>query len=201
MISTGYDLRCETFHFAWRKICFVFAGFGLVDGGNEMGRGVVARRHSECRRLGSCGRKKLRKRAAKPMKSLARVNLRAGSAVVVSCADARPNKWAPGTATETAASAGLTRDHHTRANPCALIKVDHVLVRHADAARRNRLSDRIRFIGAVDSIECAREIHGARAERIVRTPIHMTGKVGPTPQHLGRRRPIRPLSLVPDAGR
>jgi hypothetical protein len=30
MISMGYDLRCETFHFAWRKIRFVFAGFGLV---------------------------------------------------------------------------------------------------------------------------------------------------------------------------
>jgi hypothetical protein len=28
----------------------------------------------------------------------------------------------------------------------------------------------------------------------------MTGKVRPTPQHLGRRRPIRPLSLVPDTG-
>jgi hypothetical protein len=103
-------------------------------------------------------------------------------------------------ATETAASAGLTRNHHTRANPCALIKVDHVLVRHADAARRNRLSDRIRFIGAMDSIECAREIHGARAEGIVRTPVHMTGKVRPTPQHLGRWSPIRPLSLVPDTG-
>jgi hypothetical protein len=37
MISMGYDLRCETFHFALRKIRFVFAGFGLVDAGNEMG--------------------------------------------------------------------------------------------------------------------------------------------------------------------
>jgi hypothetical protein len=37
----GYDLRCETFHFAWRKIRFVFAGFGLVDAGNEMRRGLV----------------------------------------------------------------------------------------------------------------------------------------------------------------
>ena len=68
------------------------------------------------------------------MKSLARVNLCAGSAAAVSCADARPNKGAPGTATETAASAELARHHDPCANPRALIEVDHVLVRHADAA-------------------------------------------------------------------
>ena len=106
MISMGYDLRCETFVSLSERFVSFFAGFGLVDARNEMGRGVVARHHSECRRLGSCGRKKLRKRAAKPMKSLARVNLCAGSTVVVSCADARPNKRVPGTASETAASAG-----------------------------------------------------------------------------------------------
>jgi hypothetical protein len=64
----------------------------------------------------------------------------------------------------------LTRHHDPRANPRALIKVDHVLVRHADAARRNRMPDRIRFIGAMDSIECARKIHGARAERMSGPP-------------------------------
>jgi hypothetical protein len=68
------------------------------------------------------------------MKSLARVNLCAGSAAAVSCAGARPNKGAPRTATETVASAELTRHHDPRANPRALIKVDHVLIRHADAA-------------------------------------------------------------------
>jgi hypothetical protein len=135
-----------------------------------MRRGLVTRRHSKCGRLGSRGRKKLRKRAAKSMKSLARVNLGAGSTGAVSCADARPDKGAPGAVAETVASAELTRHHDPRANPRALIEVDHVLVRHADAARRNRLPDRIRFIGAMDSIECAREIHGARAERIVRSP-------------------------------
>ena len=92
----------------------------------------------------------------------------------------------------------LARHHDPRANPRALIKVNHVLVCHADAARRNRLPDRIRFIGPMDSIECACQIHGPGPQRIVRSPRHMTRKVGPTSQHLGRRRPIRPLSLVSD---
>ena len=61
MISTSYDLHCERFHFAWRKIRFVFAGFGLVDAGNEMRRWSRAWRHLECGRLGSCSLKKLRK--------------------------------------------------------------------------------------------------------------------------------------------
>ena len=78
--------------------------------------------------------KKLRKRAAKSMKSLARVNLCTDSAGAVSGADARPNKGAPGTTTEMVASAELARHHDPRANPRALIEVDHVLVRHADAA-------------------------------------------------------------------
>jgi hypothetical protein len=64
MISMGYDLRSETFHFAWRKIRFVFAGFGLVGAGNEMRRGLVARRHSECGRLGSCGLKKVAQKSS-----------------------------------------------------------------------------------------------------------------------------------------
>jgi hypothetical protein len=52
----------------------------------------------------------------------------------------------------------------------------------------------------MDSIEGAREIHGARAERIVQSSLHMTRKVRPAPQHLRRRGPVRPLSLVSDMG-
>jgi hypothetical protein len=163
MISTTYDLRCETFYFAWRKIRFVSAGFGLVDAGTKW---AVVSSLGITQNVGDLEvavGKKLRKRAAKSMKSLARVNLCAGSTGAVSCVDARPNKGVPGTATKTVASAELARHHDPRANPRALIEVNHVLVRHADAARRNRLPDRIRFIGAMDSIECAREVHGARA--------------------------------------
>src|ERR1700677_3714629 len=36
MISMTYDMHCETFRFAWRKIRFVFPLFGLGRGQNEM---------------------------------------------------------------------------------------------------------------------------------------------------------------------
>ncbi len=62
------------------------------------------------------------------------------------------------------------------------------------------MPDRIGLIGAMNSIKRARKIHGARAKRIVRSALHMTRKVGPTPQHLRWRRPVRPLSLVADMG-
>jgi hypothetical protein len=75
MISTGYDLCCETVHFAWRKIRFVFAVLGSST------------QETKCAVISSLGvtqnagdlevvaGKKLRKRATKSMKSLARVNL------------------------------------------------------------------------------------------------------------------------------
>jgi hypothetical protein len=50
MISTTYDLRCETFRFASRKIRFVFAVFGPVQARNETaGRAASSRsdRHRE----------------------------------------------------------------------------------------------------------------------------------------------------------
>ena len=93
----------------------------------------------------------------------------------------------------------LARHHDPRADLGSPVEIDHVLIRHADAAGRNRLPDRIRLIGAMDAVERAGEIHGARAERIVRSPLHMARKVWPAPQHLGRRRPIGPFSLVADA--
>ena len=88
-----YDQRGETLRFVWRNIRFAFAGFGLHRGSkrNVTGRGPRAQGASdrgplssrsegqkppirESRRsarrdsLESCARKKLRKRAAKPMK-------------------------------------------------------------------------------------------------------------------------------------
>ena len=94
----------------------------------------------------------------------------------------------------------LPRHHDPRADLRSPVEVDHVLVRHADAARRNRLPDRIRLIGAMNPIERAGKVHGARAERIVGSPLHMAGKVRPAPQHLWRWRPIGPFSLVADMG-
>jgi len=104
MISMTYDPRRETARFAMRNIRFVFVCFGLrrrrkakrasrvrVLGEPRIaGRSVIAPKARKSRSgsrsihpiatgLEAAARKKLRKRAAKPMKSLARVNL---------CADA-----------------------------------------------------------------------------------------------------------------
>ena len=78
MISRTYDRRSETIRFVWRKIRFAFAVLRSVDIRNAMaGRlpavSLVRRLRSQA--LESRGRKKLRKGGAKPMKSLARVNL------------------------------------------------------------------------------------------------------------------------------
>src|SRR5205085_6977573 len=42
------------------------------------------------------------------------------------------------------------------------------------------------------------EIHGARAERVGRATGHEARQVGLARDHLGRRRPIRPLGLLGD---
>src|ERR1700674_2688548 len=49
----------------------------------------------------------------------------------------------------------------------ALVKVDQLLVAHADAARRHSLPDRPGFVRAMDAVERGAEIHGARAQRII----------------------------------
>jgi hypothetical protein len=96
-----------------------------------MRRGLVARRHSGCRRLGSRGRKKLHKGAVKPLKSLARVNLCAGLPARLESAFRREKKRR---LPRLAMSNDLPRHDDPCADPRALIEVDHVLVRHADAA-------------------------------------------------------------------
>jgi hypothetical protein len=109
MISMTYAPRGETIRFVLRNIRFASPVLGYIAVRNEMervavaelrasqivGRSVLALKvrslRSESRtgrhiaiRLKVAGRKKLRKRAAKPMKSLARVNLCASSLPTVS---------------------------------------------------------------------------------------------------------------------
>ena len=104
MFSTGYDLRCERFHFAWRKIRFVFAGFGLVDAGNEMRRGLVARRHSGCGRLGKSSPEKVAQKSSQAHEIIGARKLVRG--LEDRCQlRRRAAEGAPGTAIETAASA------------------------------------------------------------------------------------------------
>src|ERR1035438_260515 len=71
----------------------------------------------------------------------------------------------------------VRRKHYDpRTNRRALVKVDHILVDHADAAGGNARADGPRFDGAVDAIErildALPEVHGAGTERIARAARH-----------------------------
>src|SRR5258707_13929853 len=61
----------------------------------------------------------------------------------------------------------LSEDDHLRADLDPVVEVDHVLVEHADAARRYRVADRVRLVRAVDAVERGAEIHDARAELVL----------------------------------
>src|SRR5436305_13413183 len=43
--------------------------------------------------------------------------------------------------------------NHARSDAHAIVKVDYVIVGHADAAGRHRLSDRLRLVRAMDAVE------------------------------------------------
>src|SRR4051794_25988664 len=92
----------------------------------------------------------------------------------------------------------LAQDDDFGADLHTVVEVDHVLVEHADAARRHRLADRLRLVRAVDAVEAGAEIQGARAERVFRAASHVARQVGTALQHLGRRNPIRPFLLAAD---
>src|SRR5215203_6466307 len=92
----------------------------------------------------------------------------------------------------------LAQDHDLGAEPDAVVEVDHVLVRHADAARGDRLADGLGLVRAMDAVERAAEIHGAGAERVLGAARHVARQVGPAADHLGRRAPVRPLALQAD---
>src|SRR5439155_7401516 len=55
------------------------------------------------------------------------------------------------------------------------------------------------IVGAVDAVDRAAEIHGARAERIGRPAGDEARQIGLALDHLRRRGPIRPLRLALDA--
>src|SRR3954449_4116058 len=88
--------------------------------------------------------------------------------------------------------------NHPRSDAHAVVKVDHVLVGHADAAGGNRLPDRLRLVRAVATIERRAEIQGARAKRIVDAAAHVPRQVGAAAQHFPRRRPARPGAFLRD---
>ena len=75
------------------------------------------------------------------------------------------------------ATVSVRRKHHDpRTNRCALVKVDYILVDHADAAGGNARADGPRFDGAVDTVKrvlvALPEVHGAGTERVARASMH-----------------------------
>src|SRR6266403_3136398 len=95
--------------------------------------------------------------------------------------------------------AALVPHHHGGANGDAAIEIGYVFVGHAEAARRYRLADRVRFVGAVNAIKRRAQIHGPRPERVVDAARHMARQVGPPRQHLRGRGPARPFLFRGDA--
>lgn len=72
----------------------------------------------------------------------------------------------------------LAQNHHAGADLDAVVEIHDVLVGHANAAGRDRLADRLRFIRTVDAVKRAAKIHGTRAERIFRPPGMKRGRSG-----------------------
>src|SRR5918993_5716369 len=95
-------------------------------------------------------------------------------------------------------SAGSAQDDDAGAHAHAAVEVDYIRIRHPDAARGHRLADRVRLVRAVDAVQRAAEIHRAGAERVGDAALHVAREVRPALQHLGRRRPVRPLGLARD---
>src|SRR5881394_1306140 len=67
--------------------------------------------------------------------------------------------------------------HHLGADLDLFVEVDDVLVAHADAAGRHRMSDRPRLVGAVDAVERGAKVHRARTQRVLRAAGHEVRQV------------------------
>src|SRR5580693_6236509 len=87
---------------------------------------------------------------------------------------------------------------HLGAHGYAVIEVGDVGIDQAEAAGGDLGADRIGAVGAVDTIDGGAEIHGARPERVARAAGHEARQIGLAGDHLGWRRPVRPLRLLGD---
>ena len=91
------------------------------------------------------------------------------------------------------------RQHHDlRTDVSPVIKIDHILVEQADAARGHEAADGLGRVGAVNAIDGVAKIHRARAEGIARAARHEARQIGLALDHLRGRRPVRPLGLALD---
>src|SRR3984893_3923030 len=64
----------------------------------------------------------------------------------------------------------LLLDDHLGAHRNPVVEIDNVGVYQPEATGRDRTADRLRLVGAVDTIDGVPEIERARAERIAGTP-------------------------------
>src|SRR6202521_2063912 len=85
----------------------------------------------------------------------------------------------------------LARHDDWGAEVSALEQVGRVGVMHAEAAARGGAADGIGRVGAVDAILAPAQVHGADAERIVRSRAHHLGQPRVLATHACRRPPTR----------
>ena len=121
-----------------------------------------------------------------------------GTGASWACAGAGPPGGRRGRSGRGAGRRAAGHHHHAGADLGAFEQIGHVVVQHADAARRDELADRRRLVGAVDAIDGRTEIHRAGAERVAGAAGHEARQIGLALDHFGRRMPIRPLGLAGD---
>src|SRR5215475_592486 len=89
----------------------------------------------------------------------------------------------------------LMLHHNLRSYRHAAIEVYHIVIDESEAARRHRLSDRLRRIGTVNTVNSRADVHRTRTERIARAAGHPARQIRLACDHLWRRHPIRPFAL------
>src|SRR5688500_4653902 len=98
----------------------------------------------------------------------------------------------------------MFQNQNARTDRAALIEVDDVFGKHADAAGGHVGADGPGFERAVQTIAeilpAAVEIHGARTQRIVGAALHGLRKLRLAHTHFRRRDPARPQRLAVDTG-
>src|SRR6266436_300026 len=93
----------------------------------------------------------------------------------------------------------LYPDKHYRAHRNPIVKIDNVVVGHAETARRNRLPDGFWLIRAVNAIKCRSKIQRSRAQGIFEAAWHETRQVRAPGEHFGWRKPVGPFPFRADA--
>src|SRR6266849_8257238 len=81
----------------------------------------------------------------------------------------------------------------------SIVEVDDVAIDQAEASGRNRASDGLRLIGAVNAIDRPTKIKRACTHGIAGASGHEAGQIGLALDHFRRRRPVRPFLLAGDA--